>query len=468
MSPTPREHGRQISLTQVLVVSAVTQLLVILDSSVLSVAMPSIGDELGFTPVSLQLITNAYTVALAGAILLMGRVADTFGRRRVLNAGIALLGIASVICGIAPTQELFVAGRALQGIASAALVGSNLALIIECFHEQRPRLRAIGLWGAAGGAGGALGALIGGIIVEYSDWRLALLINVPITSYLLLVPMRRVGKDQPPLKATADLPGGLLLAATMVTLLLAIMATTDNRPVQAGWWCAAAVIAGFGFGIREKSARAPLLPLSLLLVRGVLTPAFVMLLAGGAMASAFYFITLQLQLAENYTPLQTGIAFLPLSLAIFAGGALGPKLLHRAGARTTLIIGTLTAGVGLTFTAVLFAQGSPFLAIAATPVFGLGVALILTSAASAATSAVAQADAGFASGMISTSQHFGAVIILAALILTSERGTTVVGAPSTFVLGLAGAALACTAACIIALTVPRSETAPVAHPVSRS
>lgn len=457
MNPVVRRARHPISLNQVIVVSAVTQLLVIMDSSVLSVAIPSIGEELDFTPVSLQLIVNAYTVALAGAILLMGRIADTFGRRRVLTAGIILFGVASVICGLAPVQEVFVAGRVLQGLASAALVGSNLALIIECFTQHRPRLTAIGLWGAAGGAGGALGTFIGGLIVEYSDWRLALLINVPITVYLLFVPMRRIGKDRPPLQTQTDFIGGLLLAGTMVALLLAIMTATAGELIQAASWAAASVITGVGFGVREKNARAPLLSLNLLRVRGVLAPTFVMLLAGGSMASAFYLITLQLQLVETYTPLYTGIAFLPLSFAIFAGGILGPKILHYAGARATLVIGTLATGSGLVCTAVLFGQGHPLLGVGATPVFGVGVAFILTSAASAATSTVSEADAGYASGMISTIQHFGAVIILATLVLTSGKLATLCDSASTFVFGLAGAALACVAACFIALAVPRER-----------
>lgn len=183
-----------------------------------------------------MIVINAYTVALAGSILLMGRIADTFGRRRVLAAGIASLGIASVICGIAPTSELFVAGRGLQDVASAALLGSNLALIIECFHDRRRRLQAIGLWGAAGGSGGVFGALFGGVVVEYSHWRLALLINAPIAAYLLLIPMRGVGQDQPAKRGATDLAGGLLLAATMVALLVAVMAFTEDRPAPAGWW----------------------------------------------------------------------------------------------------------------------------------------------------------------------------------------------------------------------------------------
>lgn len=450
-------RGSKINLTQVMVLCATTQLLVILDSSILSVATPHIGQELGFTPVSLQLISNAYTAALASSILLMGRCADNFGRRRVLFAGIALFGLASLICGFAPNQALFIGGRILQGMASAAIVGSNLALIIECFEDQGQRLKAIGLWGAAGGMGGALGAFIGGVLVEYTDWRVAMLINVPVVIYLLAYPMRRVGKDGITKSGKIDLQGGVFLTATLTFLLLGIMAFTDGKTATAGLWILGFALAAYGFVLTERRAVQPLLSLSLLRSRGVLGSSLVMFFGGGAMASAFYFLTLQLQLVEGYTPLRTGIAFLPLSIAIFIGGMTGSKIQQIIGPRLTLTLGSFLAAVGLASTAAFLADSHIGIAVFVATVFGFGVALILTSAAASATGSVAQANAGFAAGMISTSQHYGAVIVMASLILFSEQLPIFDLSAGRFNVGILGASVVCLIACATAfIALPRN------------
>ncbi|GAA1615929.1 MFS transporter [Leucobacter chromiireducens] len=222
-----------MSPPHVLAVCAVSQVLIILDTTVLSVATPHIGTELGMTELSLPYISHSYTTALAAALLLSGRLADSLGRRRILAWGLAALGLASLIGALAPTALVLLGARFLQGLAAAAVLGANLALLVECFPEQSHRLRALGIWGAAGGSGGALGALLGGIMVEAASWRLALLINVPVVILLLLWPMRRSGTDRHGGAGAVDVAGGCLLAITLVLAVQGTVALTAGAPLPA-------------------------------------------------------------------------------------------------------------------------------------------------------------------------------------------------------------------------------------------
>ncbi|QIM16310.1 MFS transporter [Leucobacter insecticola] len=410
MTPTPATRPRYaISQPRVLIVCAVSQLLVILDTSVLSVATPQIGSELGFSPVSLQLIANSYTAALAATILLMGRIADRFGRRRILVGGLVLFGFASLVGGLAPTQAVFLIARIFQGFASAGIVASNLALLVECFPEKPARLRAIGIWGAAGGSGGAIGALLGGIAVEHASWRVALLVNVPVVLTLLLGPMRRTGRDH---------------------------------------------ITGGG---ATGSAGGFLIPTRLFKKRGVLTAAAIMFVGGGAIASAFYFITLHLQLSEGFGPLQTGLMFLPLSLAVLATGGQSTRIQLRLGARRALQLATLLMFFGLGITAALFAASLPLAGAFSSAIFGVGVSLVLSGTASVATGHVDPADAGSVSGMIATSQHFGAVLILAALVWLSTKLSLPLATQGEYLLPLLCAAAVCLIALLLTPGIPRGR-----------
>lgn len=403
----------------VLLICSISQLLVVLDSTVLNVALPTIATDLRLSDEALQWVINAFAVSFAGLLLLAGRLGDLIGHKRMLFWSLAIFGIASLTGGLAPTSEALLVSRAAQGVGAAGMAPTALALLSLTFTEAREKARALGIWGAAGGGGGALGVLLGGLIVEYTSWRVALLLNVPICLWLMFGPLRTVPGQRSTQARTIDYVGGTLMTGALAITVLALVSTGMAQPAvpSSMLWIAAAAL-GVVFICNERWwTKTPILPLAPLLRRGVFAGGSVMLLAGGALAGTFYFLTLLYQRVFGYSALETGLAYLPLSLAVFMGAGLAATFAERIGGKICLATGSALCFVGL----IGFSAASPqtqfwpglFLW---SVIFGLGVGVLITSTASVATAAVSTHEQGLVSGVLTTGQHFGGALGLAGLV----------------------------------------------------
>jgi EmrB/QacA subfamily drug resistance transporter len=404
----------------VLALVCVGQYMVVLDLSIVNVALPSMQRDLGFSTAGLQWVINAYALAFGGFLLLGGRAADLFGRRRIFMLGLCLFAGASLVCAIAQNQFMLVGARALQGLGAAVLSPATLTILTMTFRAPAERSRAIGIWSAMAAVGGASGALLGGILTDLLSWRWIFYINIPIAAAalvaarLVLVETRAEGQ-----RPSLDIPGAMAVTGGLVALVYAVAGTSTHA------WSSAAtvvplVIAGVSlaafFVIETKMVRAPLVPLRLFRSRGLSAANVAMLFAGGAMFSMWFFVSLYMQDVLRFSPLVTGAGFLPQTAAIAIGAQISARLVPRYGPRVPLIVGILASASGLEWLSHAGPTGTYWGSVfggADLATFGMGLAL--TPLAFAATAGVAQTEAGLASGVLNTSRQIGASVALAAL-----------------------------------------------------
>ena len=326
-----------------LIVLCLGDLLIVLDVSIVNVALPSIREDLGFTESSLAWVLNAYTLTFGGFMLLAGRMGDLYGHRRVFVLGVGLFTLASLACGLATSQEMLVGARAIQGIGGAVVAAVALSLIMTLFTEPAERAKAMGVIGFVAAGGGSIGVLAGGIITDLFSWHWIFLVNIPIgigviVACLVLLP----GGGARPADGRLDVAGAVLVTGS---LMLAVYAIVNGN--EQGWTSAqtlgllALAVAGIGaFVYRESRAEAPLMPLGILKLRSVATSNIVGILWSAAMFAMFFLSALYLQLVLGYSPLQVGLAFLPANL-IMAAFSLGlsAKIVMRYGTRLPLVAG---------------------------------------------------------------------------------------------------------------------------------
>jgi len=411
----PRPH-----LTATLLLACLAQFMVILDVSVVNVALPAIRHGLGFTEQDLQWVVNAYTVTFAGFLLLGGRAADLLGRRRVFVAGLALFALASLAGGVAQTQWQLIAARAVQGLGGAVVAPASLSLLTTTFAEGAARDRAVGIWGAMGGAGGAAGVLLGGVLTDALSWRWILFINVPIGLLAALAARYLIAESR--LAAAGrnfDLAGALSATLGLSLLVLGIVRTDS-----AGWG-AASTLALLGAGlallaafvaIEGRFAAAPLMPLRIYASRTLSAANLVVLLIGGATFGMWFFLSLYLQQVLGYSPIRAGLAFLPMTLWIVAGSALASRAVTRIGPRRMLVAGMALQTAGLIwFTDITPAGGYWSVILIPSLLVALGIGLAFVPATLAAVAGVAPQEAGLASGLVNTSRLFGGALGLAIL-----------------------------------------------------
>ncbi len=403
-----------------LLVVCVGQFMVILDVSIVNVALPAIRDALGFSQDGLQWILNAYTLTFAGFLLLGGRATDLFGRRRVFFAGTVLFSGASLLCSLAPSPGLLLAGRAAQGIGGALISPATLAIITTSFDEGAPRNRALGIWGAVGAVGATSGALLSGLLTEAFGWRAIFLINVPIGLAVVLFGSRFVpeGRSQAAGRHF-DWLGAVLVTLGMTALTYGIV-TSDRLgwaspgvlgPLAAGSLLLAAFAAHEGWIARE-----PLMPLALFRLRSLQAANLVIFLLYAAIFAFWFFQSLYMQGTLHYSALHTGLAFVPMTLAVAAGTQLAPRLARSAGTRAVLVAGMLCAAAGEALLSGVRPGGSYLADVLPGGVagaFGLGLALI--PATIVAVQGVPAAVSGLASGVLNTSRFVGAALGLAVL-----------------------------------------------------
>src|SRR5919206_3013558 len=357
--------------------------MVILDVSVVNVALPSIRDDLGFSATGLQWVVNAYTLTFAGFLLLGGRATDLLGRRRVFIGGLLLFSLASLIGGLASSQGMLIGARAAQGLGGAIVSPASLAIITTAFDDSSDRNKALGAWGAMGGAGGAFGVLLGGTLTDLLSWQWILFINVPIGLAAALLTPRFVEEGRSAAGTRQfDFAGALSVTLGLVAIVYAIVRTDVN-----GWGSAQTlVVLGIGLAlvalfllIEGRLASQPLMPLRIFRSRPLSAANGIVFALGSAMFAMWFFVSLYLQQVLGYSPLKAGLAFLPMTLTIVVGSTIASRLVARIGVRPLLIGGLLAATVGLLLFARMAADGSylsdvlaPSLLVAA----GLGASFV--------------------------------------------------------------------------------------------
>ncbi|WP_328428120.1 MFS transporter [Streptomyces sp. NBC_00443] len=394
------------------------QFLVVLDVSVVNVALPSMRADLGMSAQGLQWVVNAYAIAFAGFMLLGGRAGDLYGRKRMFLVGLGVFTLASLAGGLAQQEWQLLAARAVQGLGAAVLAPSTLTILTAAVPEGAARARAIGTWTAVGAGGGAAGGLVGGLLVEALSWRWVLLINVPVGAVVLAGSVLWLSESRAGDRRRLDLPGAVLVTAGLATMAYGISQTEAS-----GWTAAATVLpllAGVAligvFLVVESRTAAPLMPLGLLRVRAVSSANAAMFLCGSAMFCMWYFMTLYAQNVLGYTPLEAGLALVPSSLAVILGSKLAPLLMRWFGPRTVAATGTLVAVAGFGRQSMLSVDGAYLTSIMVPGVLMmLGAGLAATPLAALATSGAEPGEAGLVSGLVNTSRTMGGSLGLAVL-----------------------------------------------------
>ncbi|NKZ05144.1 MFS transporter [Actinomadura latina] len=454
----------------VLAAVAVVQFMVSLDLSVVNVGLPQIGAGLGFSAVGVAWVIHAYALTFGGLLLLGGKAADRYGRKRVLLLGLGLFGLASLAGGFAQEPGHLVAARAAQGVGAAALAPAALALLTEAFPTGRARVRAFGIWSATNAAGGALGVLIGGLLTEYASWRWVMFVNVPMAAAALAMAWRGVAAGPRPVRGGRPDVLGAVLATGGLSLLVFGVVRTDRYPWTSPVTVtilavAAALLAGFVL-VERGTSRDPLVRLGLFANRSVAGANAYNLLVGAAMASSFYFMSLYLQRVLGHGAALTGVMFLPFAFGVIAGSVLAVKLGYRLAPRTLLAAGAALTAAGFAWFGLISSDGA-----FATDVLGpsivasVGFGLCLGPLVSTATAGVAARETGTASGLLNSSRQIGASLGLAALGTVAHDRTGHAVTPATlsdgYALGLALGAVLLLGAALLALAVlPRTSPPP--------
>jgi len=414
----------------VLVIVCLAQFMVILDATVVNVALPSIQADLGFSAANLQWVINGYTLVFGGFLLLGGRAGDLFGRRRLFLAGVAIFSFASLLNGLATSDTWLVAARALQGLGGALVSPAALSIITTTFAEGEDRTKALGVWSAIAAGGGAFGLLLGGILTDVLSWEWIFFVNVPIGIATAMLALRFVPESRAPNRLPGtDLPGAITVTAGLVVLVYAIVKAEDF-----GWGSArtlglaAVAVALLGaFVLIESRTRAPLIRLGIFKVRSLAGANGVLLIVIGGLFGFFFFSTLYVQQILGYSPLEAGLAFLPVTVGIGLGAGIAQQLVKRLGVRTTASLGMVIAAFGLYLFSRVTADGS-YLSDVLPAIIpqSIGMGLFFVPITLIATTNVGEDDAGLASGLFNTAQQVGGALGLAVLsTMAAEKSTSV-------------------------------------------
>ncbi|MBN8866899.1 MAG: MFS transporter [Solirubrobacterales bacterium] len=401
-------HGRR---WKILAFLALAQLMVVLDATIVNIALPSAQADLGFGDASRQWIITAYALAFGSLLLMGGRMSDFFGRRRALITGLTGFALASSLGGIAPSFEVLVGARALQGLFGALLAPAALSTLTTTFTEPGERGKAFAVYGAVAGGGGAVGLLLGGLLTEYLDWRWCMFVNVafaiPAAMGLLRLLENRVDRRE----ISMDIPGALAASLGLFGIVFGF-----SRAEADGWTAAvtlvslvAGVLLLFAFILVERRADAPLLPLRVVTDRNRAGSYLAVAVAGASMFGVFLFLTYYMQQTLGFSPVETGLAFLPMIAFLMVGSvSSSTRLMPRFGPRPLVPTGMVLAAAGMVFLTGVGVDST--YATAVLPglcLVGLGFGLVIAPSMASATLGVASADAGVASAMVNTCQQVG-------------------------------------------------------------
>jgi EmrB/QacA subfamily drug resistance transporter len=402
-----------------LILLCVAQFIVVLDASIVNVALPSIGKGLHFSERDLPWVVNAYVIAFGGFLLLGGRAADLLGRRRVFMAGLVVVAVASLAAGFASDQTELIIARAAQGLGAAIVSPSALSIVTTLFKDGAERNKALGAWGAVAGSAGAAGVLLGGILTESLGWEWVLWVNVPVSLIALALTPGLIGESRSE-SATRHFDAA---GAVAVTAGLSVLAYALLDASSAGWGStkivgllALAVALLGAFVAIERRSAAPLVPFRIFRLRTLTGANVVGVLLGASLFSMFFFISLYMQQVLGYSPIHAGLSYLPLALMIIVAAGIGGQLVTRFGFKPILAAGMLSVSAGLIWFSQVSVHGS-FLAdiLGASLLAALGLGFGFVTSTIAAVSGVKEREQGLASGLINTSQQIGGALGLAVL-----------------------------------------------------
>lgn len=402
----------------VLAVILITQLMVILDGTVVNIAMPKIQHALDFSPSSLSWVQNAYALAFGGLLLLGARAGDLLGRRRVFVTGVSVFTAASLLGGLAPNAELLLAARVLQGVGGAIAAPAALTLLMLTFREGPERLKALGLYSLVSSGGASVGLVVGGMLTDWVSWRWGLFINVPIGIGLVFA-ARQVLSETPPEKGQFDVAGALTSTLGITSIVYGFI-----RVAEVGW-TSAEVLAAFTAGVVllvafvliERRVSHPIVPLRLFANTDRVAAYVTMLLLVGTMFGMFFFLTQYMQGVLDFSPLQAGLAFLPLTGLLFASSRIVPRLLGRIDGGKLMITGSVSVLLGMLWLTRV-SEDTSYLGGVVGPLllFGLGAGMVFIPLTGRALDGVQPEDAGAASGMLNVLQQVGGALGLGILV----------------------------------------------------
>jgi EmrB/QacA subfamily drug resistance transporter len=410
------------------VIACLAQFMVVLDATIVNVALPSIQRGLHFSSSSLPWVINAYTLVFGGFLLLGGRAADLLGRKRLFAAGIALFAFASLLNGVAASPAMLIVGRGLQGLGGALLSPAALSIITTTFVETGERTKALGVWSAIAAGGGAVGLLLGGVLTDLASWQWIFIVNVPVGLAALALTARFVPESRAELKhRTFD-----FLGATTVTLGLVVLVFAIVKSQAWGWGSAqtlglmaAGALLLAAFVAVERRSKAPLMRLGIFRVRTLAVADLVLLLVASGMFGMFFFASLYVQDILGYSPLRAGLAFLPVTAGIVIGAGIAQQLTRRIGIRNVAVVGIALATAGLAVLTQLPVHGS-YVANLLSGLFpmSIGMGLTFVPITLLGTGGVEGADAGLASGLFNTAQQVGGSLGLAILAALASSQTS--------------------------------------------
>jgi EmrB/QacA subfamily drug resistance transporter len=419
----------------VLVLICLAQFMVVLDATIVNVALPSIQEDLGLSEGNLQWIVNAYTLVFGGFLLLGGRAGDLLGRKRVFLIGLVIFTGASLLDGLASSEGMLIGARALQGLGAALISPAALSIISTTFAEGAERARALGVWAAIAIGGSAVGLILGGVLTEYFSWPWIFFVNVPVGVVAFALSLRLIPESRDELAHRSyDVAGAVTVTGGLMTLVYAIV------DAQSAGWGSAKTIGFFAlsaallgaFIVIELRAKAPLVRLSIFRIRSLLTANVSMFLAASAMFAMFFFNTLYLQRVLGYGPLEGGLAFLPFTAGIMVSAGLASQFAPRIGVRPVAAIGMLLTTGGLLLLTQLPVHGSYLADVLPSIVLSsLGMGAVFMPLTLIATTGLDDDDQGLASGLFNTSQQVGGALGLAVLsTLATSKMASVGGTPT--------------------------------------
>ena len=421
-------HHRTSNKNRALIVLAIAQLMVVLDATIVNVALPDISKALSVrSNADLQWVVTGYTLTFGGLLLLGGKLADRIGRRKVFMAGAVLFAAASLVGGLAGNLGVLLGARGVQGVGGALMSPAALSLITVIFTEGKERNRAFGIYAAITAGGAALGLILGGVLTEYASWRWVFFVNLPIAAIALVGAVLFVPDSRDEQAQGFDIPGAVLITGGLMSLVFALV-----KGNQYGWASTRTVgtlvlsvllIAGFAY--TQRTVRSPLVPFRLFRSRSLAGADIGALLVGAGIFAIFFFLILWMQIVNGYSPVRSGLAFLPMTVLIGVSAGIGSQLLSRVGPRPLLTGGPLLAGLGLIVLGLRLEPGSSYLGVVlpSLALVAIGMGFTFVALTSAAVAGVPEEDAGIASALLNAGQQIGGALGLAVLTAVSTART---------------------------------------------
>ncbi len=431
MSTSDGGDARRAGTAALLLICA-AQFMLVLDVSIVNVALPTVQRHLHISQSQLQWIVTGYTLTFGGFLLLGGRMADVLGRRRMFMAGLALFAGASLVGGLAQSGVMLIICRGVQGLGGAIVSPAALSLLTTTFHEGAERNRAIGVWGAVAASGGAVGVLVGGILTEAVTWRWVFLVNVPIGALAIMLAPRLLAEGHGEISRRPDLPGAAAITAGLIALVYGVSEGGQHSFSAARSWVP--LVAGVAlialFVVIEQRTKDPLLPFRIFRVSTVAGADLGMLTLAASMFSMVFFLTLYLQQVLRLSPIQTGLAWLPMTVCIATTAQIATRFVGRVGVKPFFAGGLLLAAAGMALLSNISVHGS--YAADALPgllLVALGMGMAFTTATVAATAGISDGEQGLASGLLVTSQQVGGSVGLAVLSSVAAAQTRAFAGP---------------------------------------